>query len=94
MKIDKARKEVIVFTLHHRLEGIMYTYTGARILDELNAGTKDFIALTDVNVFSPQSPTPIYHTDFLAINKNHIVQVIPGKGADHREFLPQQGVFK
>lgn len=90
MKIDKAKREVIIFTLHHRLEGTMYTYMGARILDELNAGAKSFIALTDVDVFSPQSPTPIYHTDFMAINKNHVVQVLPGKGEDYREFLPKE----
>lgn len=90
MKIEKAKKDVIIFTLHHRLEGTMYTYMGARILDELNAGTKNFIALTDVNVFSPQSSTPIYHTDFLALNKNHVVQVLPGKKEDYRDFLPKE----
>ncbi len=94
MKIDKAKKDVVVFTLHHRLEGTMYTYMGARILDELNAGAKTFIALTDVNVFSLASTTPIYHVDFIAVNKNHIVHLLPGKGEDFRDFLPREGIFK
>ncbi|HAW49443.1 TPA: hypothetical protein DCX16_00605 [bacterium] len=93
MKIDKAKREVIVFTLHHRLEGTMYTYMGARILDELNAGAKSFIALTNVDVFLPQSKNPIYHADFIALNKNHIVHLLPGKGEDYRDFLPKEGMF-
>ncbi|MEW6482966.1 MAG: hypothetical protein AB1297_01910 [bacterium] len=93
MKIDKAKKDVIIFTLHHRLEGTMHTYMGARILDELNAGAKTFIALTNVSVFLPQGTTPIYHIDFIALNKNHIVHLLPGKGEDFKEFLPKEEIF-
>ncbi|MEK9149790.1 MAG: hypothetical protein AAB267_07070 [Candidatus Desantisbacteria bacterium] len=89
MKLDKSRHEVIVYTLHHRLEGKMYTYRGARVLDELNAGVKSFIALTDVNVYSLSGNDVIYKAQFIALNKAHIVHVLP-KGETAQSFLPDE----
>jgi hypothetical protein len=90
MKIDKSKKDVIVFTLHHRLEGTMYTYRGARILDELNAGAKNFIALTDVDVYSLTDNHPLYHANFIALNKAHIVHILPGREVQVKDFLPEE----
>ena len=87
MKIDKSQQEVIVYTLHHRLEGKMYTYRGARVLDELNAGAKSFIALTDTNVYSLTGNDIIYKAPFVALNKAHIVHVLP-KGEASKELSP------
>ena len=89
MKIDKSQQEVIVYTLHHRLEGKMYLYRGARVLDELNAGAKIFIALTDVNVYTPTGNDAIYKAPFVALNKAHIVHVLP-KGGAPQSFLPDE----
>ncbi|MBU2461864.1 hypothetical protein KKH65_03185 [bacterium] len=89
MKLDKSRHEVIVYTLHHRLEGRMYTYRGARVLDELNAGIKTFIALTDVSVYSLTGNDLIYKAQFIALNKAHIVHVLP-KGEAAQSFLPDE----
>jgi hypothetical protein len=89
MKIDKSQQDVIVYTLHHRLEGKMYTYRGARVLDELNAGVKSFIALTDTNVYSLTGNDVIYKAPFIALNKAHIVHVLP-KGETAKSFLPEE----
>jgi hypothetical protein len=77
MRIEKAQVPVIIFTAHHRLEGIMYTYRDARVLDELNAGAKQFIALTDVKVYPATSNTLLYRADFMALNKTHISHLFP-----------------
>lgn len=67
----------------------MYTYRGARVLDELNAGAKTFIALTEVNIYSPTGNDAIYKAPFIALNKAHIVHVLP-KGETTKNFLPDE----
>lgn len=89
MKVDKSQQEVIVYTLHHRLEGKMYTYRGARILDELNVSAKTFIALTDVSAYPLTGNDIIYKTQFIALNKAYIVHVLP-KGESAQSFLPDE----
>jgi len=87
MWVEKAQIPVIVFTNLHRIEATMYTYKDARILDELNAGAKDYIALTGVKVFSHEGKKPIYEVDFMAINKRYIVDIIPqGKFLEEELF--------
>lgn len=77
MWVEKAQIPVIIFTHLHRIEATMYTYKDARILDELNAGAKDYIALTSVKVFPIEGKKPIYEVEFMAINKKHIVNLLP-----------------
>lgn len=78
MWVEKAQVQVIIFTAIHRIECTMYTYKDARILDELNAGAKAFIALTNAKVFPIQSDEKIlYEVDFMALNKNNIICIVP-----------------
>lgn len=87
MWVEKAQVPVIIFTELQRIEATMYTYKDARILDELNAGAKDFIALTSAKVFSPEGKKPIYEVDFMAINKKHIVHMLPQGGFMEEELF-------
>jgi len=66
----------------------MYTYRGARVLDELNAGVKSFIALTDISVYSLTGNDVIYKAPFIALNKAHVVHVLP-KGDTMQSFLSE-----
>lgn len=77
MWVEKAQVPVIIFTEIHRIEATMYTYKDARILDELNAGAKDYIALTSAKVFALEGKKALYDTEFMAINKRYIVDLIP-----------------
>ncbi len=87
MWVEKAQVPVIMFTPIHRIEGTMYTYKDARILDELNAGAKDHLALTAVKVFSIDGKKPLYEVDFMSINKKFIVNILPqGKFLEEELF--------
>jgi len=77
MWVEKAQVPVIIFTDIHRIEATMYTYKDARILDELNAGAKDYIALTSAKVFTTEGKKPIYEAEFMTVNKKQIVELIP-----------------
>ncbi len=83
MWVEKHQVPVIVFTALHRIEGTMYTYKDARILDELNAGGKDFIALTDVQVFPATSDILLYEVGFMSLNKHHISHLLPRTEFNH-----------
>jgi hypothetical protein len=88
MWVEKSQVPVIVFTTIHRIEGTMYTYKDARILDELNAGAKDFIALTNVKIYPAESDNILYKSDFMALNKNHISHLLP-----QENFLNEEELF-
>ena len=88
MWVEKAQLPVIVFTNIHRIEGNMYTYKDARIIDELNAGAKDFIAITDVKIYPVGSDSVLYKTDFMALNKNHISHLLP-----QEDFVKEEELF-
>lgn len=77
MWVEKSQVQVVIFTFMHRIEGTIYTYKDARILDELNAGAKMFIAVTNAKVFLAQSDNLLYEVDFMSLNKNQIVSLIP-----------------
>lgn len=77
MWVEKSQVHVVIFTIMHRIEGTIYTYKDARILDELNAGAKMFIAVTNAKVFLAQSDSLLYEVDFMSLNKNQIVSLIP-----------------
>jgi hypothetical protein len=87
MWVEKAQVPVIIFTNLHRIEGTMYTYKDARILDELNAGAKDFIALTNVKIYPAESDNLLYKTDFMALNKNHISHLLPKEEFSEEELF-------
>jgi len=88
MWVEKAQLPVIIFTNIHRIEGNMYTYKDARIIDELNAGAKDFIAITDVKIYPIESDSMLYKTDFMALNKNHISHLLP-----QEDFVKEEELF-
>ncbi|MEW6621484.1 MAG: hypothetical protein AB1422_19485 [bacterium] len=87
MWVEKAQVPVILFTQFQRIEAYMYTYKDARILDELNAGAKDYIALTNVKVYSIEGKKPMYEVDFMAINKKHIVNLMPQGEFSEKELF-------
>ena len=74
MKAEKKEVRVTIYTEHHKVEGTYHMVPDARFSDDLNARQKDFIPLTKVTITdlhdSGGSPTT---SDFLALNKHHIV---------------------
>jgi hypothetical protein len=73
--ISKEAVPVIVQTLTHRLQGNFYVRQGERIKDEL-ALSEQFVAVTDAVVFQANGEE-LYRTAFMAVNRDHIVWLIP-----------------
>ena len=74
LKAEKKQVRVTIYTEQHKVEGTYHMVPDARFSDDLNARQKDFIPLTKVTITdlhnSGGSPTT---SDFLALNKHHIV---------------------
>ncbi len=73
--ITKDTVSVLIQTLVHRVEGVMYIRPDERIKDELNKSVS-FFAVTDAVIYNSQGKK-LYDTDFLLINSDHIVWMIP-----------------
>lgn len=75
---DVIRKEhfrAFIQTILNAVRGEVYVRPGLRFKDELN-GSEQFIAVTNAEILSPQGEV-LAHTEFLTVNKDHIVWVRP-----------------
>lgn len=59
------------------LVGSIYLRPDNRLLDELNDSEAQFLAVTDVYVYDETVTTLLYTTRFLAVNKDHILAIVP-----------------
>lgn len=74
--ISKSPIKVILLTAFHRIHGIIHVRIDGRLKDELDAAV-NFLAVTDAVVFDSTGNTQLFKTDFMAVNRNQIVWVIP-----------------
>ncbi len=73
--ITKWPIAVTLQTLTHRVHGNIYVLPDERPKDALNTD-EHFIALTEATVYDAQG-NEIYTAEFMAINRNHVIWVIP-----------------
>lgn len=78
--INTNQFPVIIQTQHNRIHGNLHTRESERIKDGLNS-TDAFIALTQVRILDVHGTLELRKSDFLAINRNHIIWVIEDKTA-------------
>ena len=76
LRVPKERREVIIFTRNHKIEGEMYLLMDSRISDELNVKAKEFVPLTNARIYNLRGDSLMYVTDFLTINKHSIDMVL------------------
>ena len=80
---DKVTKESIVATIQTltvRIEGKVHIQTQQRLKDELNRDDQ-FIAVTDAVVTNTRGEV-VYRSDFLTVNRDHIVWLSPNVKSD------------
>lgn len=75
LRIPKDRKEVVIYTRNHRVEGEIYLVADSRISDELNVRAREFIAVTNARVFTLAGDSLLHTADFVTVNK-HSVDII------------------
>lgn len=76
LRIPKERREVVVFTRNHKIEGEMYLLMDSRISDELNVRVKEFIPITNAKIYTLSGDSLLYTTDFITVNKHSIDMVL------------------
>jgi hypothetical protein len=78
--VTKKPVPVNIQTLTHRIHGYIYVSPGERIKDALDQSTQ-FVAVTDARVMGA-SGEEIDHAEFMIINVDQIVWLIPDQGFD------------
>jgi hypothetical protein len=73
--ISKTPVPVLIQTTLHRIHGNIHICHDQRLKDELDL-TEKFIAITDAVIYSPDGQV-LYRANFLAIQRNEIIWVIP-----------------
>jgi hypothetical protein len=73
--VSKESVPVIVQTLTHRVKGNIHIRPGERLKDEINQG-EPFFAVTEATIYDHGGKV-IYRSDFLALNREHIIWIIP-----------------
>lgn len=74
--ITKSLIKVILQTAFHHIHGFMHVRIGERLKDELDTAVQ-FLAVTDAEVFDTTGATLLFRTNFMAVNRNQIIWVIP-----------------
>ena len=81
--ITKDAVVCIIQTLMHRIRGKVHVRIGERLKDEIDQ-SKQFIAVTDAIVYSLQGQE-LYNSDFVILNRDHVVWLIPEEDLNHPE---------
>ena len=80
--IPKENIPVIIQTTTNRIEGLFHTRYDNRLKDELNSQVDEqFIAITDAIVYDGDG-NELYASNFLALNRNSIIWLIPQNEED------------
>ena len=80
LRVPKERREVVIFTNNHKVEGEMYLLLDSRISDELNTRSREFIPVTNAKIYTINGDSLLYSTDFITINK-HSIDIVLTKPA-------------
>jgi hypothetical protein len=75
-RVRKAGVRVLISTVQGVVEGSVYLAPGQRVKDLLNSTAEGFVAVTGATVEWHHRPGPA-QTAFIALNKQHIVWVVP-----------------
>lgn len=78
MHAKKEKIRVEIYTTSHRIVADLHIFAGARLTDIMQSReTSSFFALTDVEVYDLASGQELFRTDFIDVNRSHIVMLRP-----------------
>ena len=91
-KIKKDQLKTFIRTSCETIEGVVYKLPQSRLLDMMNEKSEPFIAVSDATVCSATDGRLLYHTEFIAVNKNHIIHISEGatQEEDKTDALPEE----
>jgi hypothetical protein len=76
--VKKETINAIIRTTSEKVEGKIFKLPNNRLLDMLNQGDENFIPVIDAKVFCLVTGNVLFESEFLAVNKQHIILI-----ADH-----------
>lgn len=77
MATEHKKVSVVIYTQHHRIEGLVHLEKGERLSDKLNVTDRKFEAVTDAVVFSIETDRLVHEVPFLAVNKEQMALMLP-----------------
>ena len=78
MHTRKEKLRVEIYTASHRILADLHIFAGARLTDIMQSReTQTFFALTDVEAYSLNTGELLFRSDFIDINRSHIVLIRP-----------------
>lgn len=77
VKVIKEPTEVVIYLQDARIEGTVYLPIGSRLSDFINDKDIQFIPITDAKVIPLKEKEKSYNVDFMDLNKNYIISIIP-----------------
>ena len=81
--ISKTPVDVLVQTTTHLIQGTIHVHRDERLKDELD-NESAFLALTEASILNAEGKT-LCQNDFVAIQRNQIVWVIPEENEEDEE---------
>ncbi|MBI3740888.1 MAG: hypothetical protein HY257_03910 [Chloroflexi bacterium] len=82
--ITKRDVRVIAATTHNIIQGNLHLSLDHRLIDEMNTAER-FIAVTDAEVFDLAGKTRLYRAEFLTLNKEHVVWILPKENPEAKK---------
>jgi hypothetical protein len=90
--VEHKDERVVLETARYRISGLLRLPRDgyrSRLTDFLNAGERDFLALTDVDLTPLDREEPPEHRDFIAVARSQIVLAAPvDPEADAPDAIP------
>ena len=77
-QVNTTKYRVIIQTIHNQIRGSLHARENERIKDALNSNEL-FIAITDVRIFNSDGTAELRKSEFLAINRSHVIWIIESK---------------
>ncbi len=71
--VKKEQVEAIIMTTGEKIEGKIHKLPNDRMLDMLNQSEEEFVAVSAAKVYNNNSGKLLFASDFLAVNKKHVV---------------------
>ena len=86
--VTKLALAVIIYTIHHTIQGEIYRLPEDRPIDSLNQ-SEQFLAVTNAVVFS-HAGEELYRAGFLSVNRDYIIWVMPNQEVTkHPDYLKE-----
>lgn len=87
--VSKEPVPVILQTPTNRIRGRIHVRPGERLRDEINQA-EIFIAVTEATIYD-QTGKELYRSEFLAINREHIIWMLPEDDILRKKTSPRGG---